>query len=177
MNDALACPRRPLLEGGGYQTPTRKSSLTADSPKDRLWKLPDLTGLWTLFEDAHVGRAHSPLENLRFPTGPWTRFEEAHVGHAPTSFHSPLPPERLKGEIDREDTQTLTLPSAARNVVRGGGGGGKVLQRPGPMPVKTDIRPEGDPLQVASARAPWPSIVRSARGISFEPSRASRPTM
>lgn len=30
-------------------------------------------------------RAHSPLENLRFPTGPWTRFEEALGGCAPTA--------------------------------------------------------------------------------------------
>ena len=117
MNDPLACPRTRFLQGGGYQTPTRKSSLTANSPKDGLWKLPDLPGLWTLFEEAHVGGAHSPLENLRFPTGPWTRFEGAHAGHAPTSFHSPLPPARLKGEIDRDDTQTLPLPSAARNIV------------------------------------------------------------
>jgi len=117
MNDALACPRRRFLEGGGYQTPTQKSSLKVTSPKDGLWKLTDLTGLWTLLEAAHVGRAHSPLENLRFPTGPWTRFEVALGGHAPTSFHSPLPPGRLKGEIDREDTQTLTLRSAARNIV------------------------------------------------------------
>ena len=117
MNDALACPRTRSLEGGGYWTPTEKSSLTATSAKDGLWKLPDLTGLWTLFEAARGGQAHSPLENLRFPTGPWTRFEGAHVGHAPTSFHSPLPPARLKGEIDREDTQTLPLPSAARNIV------------------------------------------------------------
>ena len=117
MNDPLACPRTRSLEGGGYRTPTPKSSLTASLPQDGLWKLPDLTGLWTLFEEAHAGTAHSPLENLRFPTGPWTRFEAALVGHAPTSFHSPLPPARLKGEIDREDTQTLTLPSAAWNIV------------------------------------------------------------
>ena len=117
MNDALACPRRRFLKGGGYRTPTQNSPLTASSSKDGLWKLPDLTGLWTLFEAAHGGRAHSPLENLRFPTGPWTRFEAAHGGHAPTSFHSPLPPGRLKGEIDRDDTQTLALPSAARNIV------------------------------------------------------------
>jgi hypothetical protein len=118
MSDALACPRTRYLKGGGYQTPTPKSSLTVFPTKDGLWKLPDLTGLWTLFEAAHVGRALSPLENLRFPTGPWTRFEDALVGHAPTSFHSPLPPgRRLKGEIDRDDTQPLTLPSAARNIV------------------------------------------------------------
>ena len=117
MNDALACPRRRFLEGGGYQTPTQKSSLTATSPKDGLWKLTDLTGLWTVFEAARDSKAHSPLENLRFPTGPRTRFEEALVGHAPTSFHTPLPPGRLKGEIDREDTQTLPLPLAAWNIV------------------------------------------------------------
>jgi hypothetical protein len=117
MNDPLACLRTRSLEGGGYQTPTQKSSLTTCSPKDGLWKLTDLTDLWTLFEEAHAGRAHSPLENLRFPTGPWTHFEVARVGHAPTSFHSPLPPGRLKGEIDRDDTQTLTLPSAARTIV------------------------------------------------------------
>ena len=90
MNDALACPRRRFLEGGGYQTPTQKSSLTATSPKDGLWKLTDLTGLWTVFEAARDSKAHSPLENLRFPTAPWTRFEEARGGHAPTSFHSPF---------------------------------------------------------------------------------------
>ena len=78
-----------------------------------LWKLTGLTGLWTPFEAARASQAHSPLENLRFPTAPWTRFEEAHVGHAPTSFHSPFLLGRLKGEIDPEDTQTLTLPSAA----------------------------------------------------------------
>jgi hypothetical protein len=92
MNDALACPRTRFLEGGGYLTPTPKSSLTAPPSKGRLWKLPDLKGLWTLFEAAHGG-------------------------HAPTSFHSPLPPARLKGVIDRVDTQTLPLPSAARNIV------------------------------------------------------------
>jgi hypothetical protein len=117
MNDPLACPRTRSLEGGGYQTPTQKSALTASSIQDGLWKLPDLTGLWTLFEAARVRRAHSPLENLRFPTGPWTRFEEAHGGHASTSFHSPLLPARLKGEIDREDTQALPLPSVARRIV------------------------------------------------------------
>jgi hypothetical protein len=117
MNDALACPRTRFLEGGGYQTPTPKPSLTASSTKNGLWKLPDLTGLWTLFEAAPGGRAHSPLENLRFPTGPWTRFEEALGGCAPTSSHSPLPPRRLKGEIDRVDTQALPLPLAAPNFV------------------------------------------------------------
>ena len=117
MNDALVCPRRPFLRGGGHLTPTQKSSLTATSATHGLWKLPDLTGLWTLFEAALAGRAHSPLENLRFPTGPWTRFEEARGGRAPTSFHSPLPASGLKGEIDRDNTQTLPLPSAAQIIV------------------------------------------------------------
>ena len=61
MNDALACPRRRFLEGGGYQTPTQKSSLTATSPKDGLWKLTDLTGLWTHFEGALRGTSPQPL--------------------------------------------------------------------------------------------------------------------
>jgi len=117
MNDPLAGPRRRLLRGGGYLTPPQKSSLTKirdkrameaggpDGPVDSLRSLP------------RGKRDHSPLENLRFPTGPWTRFEEAHGGHAPTSFHSPLPPGRLKGEIDREDTQSLPLPSVAWTIV------------------------------------------------------------
>jgi hypothetical protein len=114
MNEALARPRTRFLEGGGYWTPTQKSPLWSSSTKHRLWKLPDLTGLWTFFEAAHDGQVHSPLENLRFPTGPWTRFEEAGVGHAPTSSHSPPPARRLKGKIDRNNTQTV---SVARKIV------------------------------------------------------------
>jgi hypothetical protein len=117
MNDALARPRTHSLEGGGYLTPTRKSSLRTSSTENELWKLTDLTGPWTLFEVAHAGRAHRPLENLRFPTGPWTRLEAAAGGHAPTSSHSPLPLGWLKGEIDQMDTQTLSLLSAARKIV------------------------------------------------------------
>jgi hypothetical protein len=114
MNDALDCPRTHSLEGGGYWTPPQKTPLSSSSTKDGLWKLPDLTGLWTLFEAAHDGQAHSPLENLRFPTGPWTRFEAAGVGRAPTSSHSPFPAGRLKGKIDRNHTQTV---SVARKIV------------------------------------------------------------
>ena len=101
MNDPPACPRTRSLEGGGYLTPTQKSSLTASSTKDGLWKLPDLTGLWTLFEAAHPG-------------------------HAPTSFHSPLPPGRLKGEIDRGgySDATAALGSMEHRHVRAGGGKG-----------------------------------------------------
>lgn len=118
MNEPLACPRTRFLEGGRYQTPTPKSSLTVRSLKDGLWKLPDLTGLWTRFEVSRVrDEPTSPLENLRFPTGPWTRFEATLVGFAPTSFHSPLPASRLKGDFDRIDTQTLPVPSVAGKIV------------------------------------------------------------
>lgn len=114
MNEAPARPRTRFLKGNGYWAPPQKTPLSSSSDKDRLWKLPDLTGLWTLFEAAHDGQAHSPLENLRFPTGPWTRFEEAGVGRAPTTSHSPLPARRLKGKINRNDTQTV---SVARKIV------------------------------------------------------------
>ena len=77
MNDPLAGSRMRLLRGGGYLTPPEKSSLT----KTRNTRAVEADG-----PDGPVAsprsrprgkRAHSPLENLRFPTGPWTRFEEA----------------------------------------------------------------------------------------------------
>ena len=56
-----------------------------------LWKLTDLTGLWTRFEAAHVGNEPTrPLESLRLPTGPWTRFEVDPVSHASTAPTAPL---------------------------------------------------------------------------------------
>lgn len=62
MNKPRHCPGRRLPQGGGYLTPPPKPSLTAISSKG-LWKLPDLTGLWTPFEEAFGGWSPHPLGN------------------------------------------------------------------------------------------------------------------
>jgi hypothetical protein len=79
-----------VFSGGVATLPLPQNHHLPRSHTRGLWKLTDLTGLWTRFEVALGGiRAHSPLENLRFPTGPWTRFEVHPRGSRVHSSHSP----------------------------------------------------------------------------------------
>jgi len=73
-NDALDCPRTRSLRGGRYLTPPEKSSLTGGRPDRRLWKLPELTGLWTCFEVDSEGHK---------PTAPWKTVPVFHSSHSP----------------------------------------------------------------------------------------------
>ena len=119
MNHPLACPRTRSLEGGGYLTLPSKSSLTVIIPKDGLWKLTDPTGLWTHFEGALRGTSPQPLGK---PSVSHRSLDALRSSPRRTRAHK-LPQAHaswrveLKGEIDCDDTQTLALPSAARNIV------------------------------------------------------------
>lgn len=98
MKNASVGLRRPFLEGGGYLTPTEKSSLTDSSPKPGLWKLPDLTGLWTHFEEAFGGLSPQPLGN---PSGSHRSLDALRSPPRGTRAHKlpqPTPPHWLKGE-------------------------------------------------------------------------------
>jgi hypothetical protein len=81
-----------VFSGGVATLPLRKNHHLPRSQTRGLWKLTDLTGLWTRFEVALVGNEPTrPLESLRLPTGPWTRFEvdprgsRVHSSHKPTT--------------------------------------------------------------------------------------------
>ena len=113
MNHPLACPRTRFLEGGGYLTLPSKSSLTAITQKDGLWKLPDLTRLWTHIEAALRGTSPQPTVSHRSLDA----LRRSPRGTRAHKLPQPAPPAGLKAEIDREDTQTLALPSAAGDIV------------------------------------------------------------
>lgn len=72
MSKPRDCPRTHFPQGGGYLTPPHKSSRTANASTEGLWKLPDLTGLWTPFEEAFGGSSPQPLGN---PSGSHRSFD------------------------------------------------------------------------------------------------------
>ncbi len=92
MNKPRDCPRprTRFPEGGGYPTPPQKSSLTAISSTEGLWKLPDLTGLWTPFEEAFGGWSPQPLGN---PSGSHRSLDALRSGPCGSRAHKlPQPP-------------------------------------------------------------------------------------
>ena len=100
-----------VFSGGVATLPLPKDHHLRRSQTRGLWKLTDLTGLWTRFEVALVGNEPTvPWKTFGFPQVLGRASKSTHVGHASTAptargfFRSILEQKDLDARPQRPDT-------------------------------------------------------------------------